>query len=427
MFGKKSKNTENQATEASAPSAFVSKLKDLFDPEPQKEKVLRHEDFNRAGDTYYATVSAGYKVSQRMLLLILALFLVVSVVTNFREITYDNFFYLIKDFSSAVDLESTNYDSVSYDSNRSQFFSLYRGGLAVANPSNISVFTATGRRTMSIQSKFSSPCITSSDKYFLIYDTAGNTFAVYNAFSKVYGEELDYPVTYSCFSENGNIAIVTRDISHKSLVHVYNKNFKRIFTVPSGKYAFGVAMNDAYDKLAIAYYDIGDGSGQTEIVIRNISNTEVASKILIDGEFLIKCGFISDGRFALITDRSVRIYDSQFSELHAYDFSGGVISGYSIGEHGAAVSYTQQSKNVAIVFDKSGELLYNEIINDNIKDIGVCENRIFLRTDSGVIRVNSATLEQQYLSSGQGDMLIYSIDTVLICGDSKAEYLVFEE
>ena len=92
------KNKGKSTKDTSARSSFILKVKDLFDPQPQKEKVLRHEDFNRAGDTYYATVSAGYKVMQRVLVLILALFLAFSVITNFREITYDNFFYLILSF-----------------------------------------------------------------------------------------------------------------------------------------------------------------------------------------------------------------------------------------------------------------------------------------------------------------------------------------
>ena len=76
-------------------SGFFGKLSDMFSPEPQKEKVLRREDFTAAGDTYYATVSVGYKIMQRIIVLILAIFLVFSLITNFREITYDNLFYLL--------------------------------------------------------------------------------------------------------------------------------------------------------------------------------------------------------------------------------------------------------------------------------------------------------------------------------------------
>ena len=56
----------------------LGKIGDFFNPEPQKERVLRHEDFNGAGDTYYANVSAFYKVAERLLWLILIIFMVIS-------------------------------------------------------------------------------------------------------------------------------------------------------------------------------------------------------------------------------------------------------------------------------------------------------------------------------------------------------------
>ncbi len=427
-FGKQKNNTEQTHGEPSAAHGFFENVSKLFQAEPQKEKVLRHEDFNGAGDTYYATVSAGYKISQRILVLILVIFLLLSLVINFGDITYDNFFYLIKDFSAAMDIEQGGYDVLPYNSDSRHFFALYRGGLTVVNPSSISAFTATGRRTLDLTSKFSSPCVESSSKYFLVYDTSGNTFSVYNSFARIYTETLDYPVTAAAFADDGTMAVVTRDISHKSLVHIYNKNFKRLFTVPSSdKYAFAVKMSSEYDRLVTSYYDIGDGSGRTQIVVRKLTNMEEVTEIFIDGEFLLDCGFIDGGKFAVVTDRCARIYDINFDEIEAYNYENGVISGYQVSEQGMCASYTLNSKNFAIVFDKSGKLLYNEIINDNIKDIGIFGEYVFLRTDSGVIRIDAKSQSEQFLSSDQGKMLIYSADTALVCGDAKAEYLVFDE
>ena len=408
-------------------SGFFGKLSDMFSPEPQKEKVLRREDFTAAGDTYYATVSVGYKIMQRIIVLILAIFLVFSLITNFREITYDNLFYLLKDFSTAVDMESSNYDTLSYDSNTNHFFSLFRGGLTVVNSSNISVFTATGRRTMNIQSAFSSPCVESSGKYFIIYDTAGNTFSVYNSFSRIFTQTLAYPITGACFADNGYMAVITRDISHKSMVNVYNKNFKILYTVPSDKYAYDVDMSSKADRLAVSYYGIGDGSGTSEIRILSLSTAQDLESITIAGEFLLKCGFISDSVFAVITNKSIRIYDKNFEEIESVQYYNSAISGYSINEHGAAVSYTYNSTNVAVVFDSSGKLLYNESFDSNIKDIDIFDGYIFIRTDDGVLRVNGKNASQEFLSSGQGRLLIYNANTALVCGDSKAEYLVFSE
>jgi hypothetical protein len=427
---KKKVNTDSQHDKESGTtsSSFVilEKIAMYFNPQPQKEKVLRHEDFNRAGDTYYATVSAGYKITQRLITVVLVFFLVLSLITNFNEITYDNFFYLIKDFADAVDVEQSDYDTVSYTSDSRHFFSLYRGGLVVVNPSTLAVYTATGRNTMNISSRFSSPCVESSDKYFAVYDTAGTTFSVYNAFSRIYSENFEYPITGVCFADDESVAVVTKDISHRSLVHIYNKNFKKKFTVPSDKYAFDIAIDSDSDRMAVCYYDIGDGSGVSQIVIRKYSNMEEVADISINGEFVLKCGFISQNRFGVITNRSVRIYDKNFDEWNSEEYAAATVSGFYLDSYGAAIAYTENSKNIALIFDKTGNLVYNDTINDNVKDIGICEQFAFFRTDSGIIRIDTLTGNQQFLPSGQGRMLLYGADTALVCGDSKAEYLVFD-
>jgi hypothetical protein len=66
------KEEQNEKDGSTERPDFIKKITSYFNPEPQKEKVLRREDFTAAGDTYYATVSAGYKVSQRILIIILA-------------------------------------------------------------------------------------------------------------------------------------------------------------------------------------------------------------------------------------------------------------------------------------------------------------------------------------------------------------------
>ena len=67
-FGEKNKNHNKAENEEK--NNFAEKIGRFFSPEPQKEKVLRHEYFNAAGDVYYANVSAGYKVAQHILWLV---------------------------------------------------------------------------------------------------------------------------------------------------------------------------------------------------------------------------------------------------------------------------------------------------------------------------------------------------------------------
>ena len=155
------------------------------------------------------------------------LFVLLSIIFNYQEITYDNFFYLMRDFSSAVDAETTTHETISYEASPGQHFALYRGGVAVVSPSGISAFTATGRRTLQAESDFSAPFVVCSDQYMLVYDTAGKTFSVYNSFAKVYTETLTYPVVGASFASDGSFALITREADRRAVVHIYDKDFRR--------------------------------------------------------------------------------------------------------------------------------------------------------------------------------------------------------
>lgn len=422
-------DSKKQNKDSFEKSNFAQRVGRFFSPEPQKEKVLRHEDFNAAGDVYYATVSAGYKVAQRMLWLIFIVFMVFSITLNYKEITYDNFFYLLKDFSSAVDAESTNYETLSYESDSRQNFALYRGGIATVSPSGISAFTATGRRTLRTDSVFSSPYVVCSDKYMLVYDTAGTSFAVYNSFARVYTETFDYPITNACFADDGRIAVVTREADSKTVVYIYNDDFEKLAKYRFDAYMFDIAIDSGREILAFVYYGIGNGTGQTTVSIRDLDTLEETESFSLTGEFPLKSGFISKDKFAIVTDSAVRIFDNSFDvgTAETYDYINGNVTGYSANENGVAVSVTTSSQNEIIAFNKDGELLYNDYTHISITDIGIYGEYIFLQTEDGIARIDTKNKTEEFLTSGNGKMLVYNGNTVLVCGESKAQYLIFRD
>ncbi len=409
-------------------ATYAEKVKSYFSTEPQKEKVLRHEDFSAAGDVYYAHVSASYKIIQRALVVILVVFILFSVLINRNEITYANFFYLIKDFSSAAGNEQNNYETLSYESDSRQKFALYRGGLVTVSPSRISAFTATGRRTLNETSSFSSPFVVSSGKYMLVYDTSGKTFSIYNSFARVYSENLNYPVTDACFSEDGSFVIVTRSADSRSVVMVYNKSFKKLSELRADYYVFDVQMNQSRNTLALLSYDIGDGTGRTTLSVRDLSTLEESERIEMDGEFPLACGFLEKNTFALLTDRNLRILNSAWEDTERIEdeFEGNIV-GFSLDSNGVAVSVTNSSKNRVIAFDKNGNLLYNDFVPFNVSDIAILGEHLYLQTEQGVTRFRCADESYETLRAGQGKMLIYNENTVMVCGESKAQYLIFRD
>ena len=401
----------------------------FFDPEPQKERVLSKEDFKGAGDVYFASVSAFYKVIERILWVLLILFLIFSLLTNYKEITFNNFFYLLKDFSSAADSETSNYQILSYDSDKRQKFAMFRGGIVSASPSSVSVFTTSGRRSLKNNNDYYSPNLVSCDKYVLVYDSASSAFSVYNSFSKIYNKKYEDPITDAEFAEDGSFAVATRQADIKTVIYLYGKNIKERGYIPQSDYVFDMSLSSAQGRLATIAYDVGTGTGQTIVTVYDVASSSSAKnlfEIAIDGEFPFSCAFLENGELAIVTNRSIRIFDQKFKQTQNEGFYESDVSAFNVSRNGAVAVVSSGSVRTAYAFDESGELVYNKQIGENITKADIIGKYLFLQTSAGVIRIDTDSKERQFLSSSQGTMLVYSEDTAIVCGEAKAEYLVFE-
>ncbi len=437
LFKKDKKEADTQQ-ETEAPnekgkrffSNIGDKVGDAFNYEPQKERVLSQEDFKGAGDVYYASVSAMYKVAQRLLLLILVVFMVFSLITNYKEITYNNFFYLLRDFSAAAESQSSDYQTLSYDSNERQKFALYRGGLVSVAPSSVSLFTASGRRTLKNNNDYYSPNVVCCGKYVLVYDSASSSFSVYNSFSKIYNEKFEEGnvITNACFDDDGALAISSRVNDSKTVIYLYNKDLKLRGKISDGRYILDMSLDASSKKLAAVYYDEGNGIGRTTLCVYDIENNTSAAKleeIELEGEFPLACTFLDDSKIGMITNRSINIYNKKFEKLELVEFKEAAITAFDVKEEGVVAVISDGTGKKVIAFDKNGDLLYNSTVSDNISNVNIYEKYVFLQTVSGVKRIDCQGNEAEFLPCDGGEMLVYNEDTAIVCGEARAEYLVF--
>ena len=350
--------------------------------------------------------------------------------TNYKEITFNNFFYLLKDFSSAADTETSNYQILSYDSDKRQKFSLFRGGIVSASPSSVSIFTTSGRRSLKNNNDYYSPNIVTCDKYVLVYDSASASFSVYNSFSKVYNQKLEDPITDAAFAEDGSFALATRQADIKTVIYLYGKDIKQRGYISQSDYVFDMALNSKDGRFATIAYDVGDGTGETIVTHYDVDNTNTAKKLYeysIGGEFPITCSYLESGELAVITDQSIRIFDGKFRETRCENFFEAEIRAFSATREGAVAVVSSGTVRTVYAFDSSGNMVYNKPIGENILKAEMVDKYLFLQTSTGVIRIDTDRKIRESLSSSQGSMLVYSEDTAIVCGEAKAEYLVFED
>ena len=422
-------NAQESSTNQKNGKKIFDKIGGFFDPEPQKEKVLSKEDFQGAGDVYYASVSAFYKVFERIMWVLLALFLAFSIVTNYKEITFNNFFYLLKDFSNVSENDASNYQVLSYDSDKRQKFDLFHGGIVSASPSSVSIFTSSGRRSLKNNNNYYSPSIVTCDKYVLVYDSASASFSVYNSFSKVYNKTLEDPITDAEFAKNGAFAVATRQADLKTVIYLYDKNIKERGYISQSDYVFDMSLGTKDNRLATISYNVASGTGETAVVFYDIGSSSSAKKLFkysITGEFPIACSYLPNGDFIVITNQSIRLLNKRFELVKIKQFFDSTISAFNTSENGAVVVTTNGAVKNVYAIDSSGDFAFDGNVSENIKKTDIRGEYIFLQTASGVIRIDVDSKKKDYLPSSQGDMLVYSEDTAIVCGYSKAEYLVFD-
>ena len=90
------------------------------------------------------------------------------------------------------------------------------------------------------------------------------------------------------------------------------------------------------------------------------------------------------------------------------------------------MSLINASKNEVIAFDGGGTLLYHDMVLANVTDIGMVSEYLFMQTETEIVRLNVKTGLEERLPCSNGKMLLYGADTAVVCGASKAQYLIFD-
>lgn len=410
--------------------SFGERVSRFFDTEPEKERVLRNEDFDAAGDPYYAVVSARYKVAQRVSLCLLVLFILISILFNIKSITFDNLFYLVKDLGAAADISETNYESLSYDAAANQSYSLYRGGLSVVSRTNVSAFTSTGRRTLNTSAAYSSPVPATDGKYLYVYDMGDNGFDVYNSFAKIYSERTNYPIYDMVFSDDGSFVTLSRAEEFLSVLTVYDADFVAVAAYKRDNYAIDVSITKSGDRLGALYVGTKNGIVTTYVVFYDLRKEAKIAEYSYDGEFPLACAFLDGGDFVAITDSSVIVFDRRANEKSSpKSYSGKTVSGIFCDGEYCAVAVNDgvvTDINEIFVIDKQGNVIYDETVLSDVSELAVKEGYIFIKNREGAMRIGLKNKKSEQMAGGSGRMLVYDRSTVMICGASKAVYLDFD-
>ena len=380
---------------------------------------------------YFENISAGLGILQVVLYLSLFAFVVLSFLTNSKLITYQNFYHFFQDLNASAErVDVFTHDSISYSTNDEQSFTLYRKGLAVAGNTGVTIFSATGRQLVSHGIQYNDPVAVGSGKYLLVYERGGKQYSLYNANTQMFEGKTEYPITGAAVSDSGMYALISSASDANSAVYLYNERFSLINLYKRSGNVLDVTISANGDRIAILTVSPKNGGFSTTVLLAEPGKGTAIAETELDSSLGISCHFTKTGKIATLCTTGVAYFSANGKLDFFYDFEGKMLATAELNEDGVAICLKKSEiseKNIVILFDKSGKIVYNGVVSKSINSVAYLEGALFWTDYSGVSRLD--------LDSGQIDFEEYATDgkvllavndkEVLLCSPQKAVYITF--
>lgn len=380
---------------------------------------------------YFEKISAGLGILQVVLYLSLFAFVVVSFFANTELITYRNFYYFFKDLNaSAETVDVFSSDSVTYPSSADQSFTLYRKGLAVAGNESVTVFTATGRQTVSYNIQYQNPIAVGTGKYLLVYEQGGVSFSLYNSYTQIFSGKSEYPIYGAAVSESGVYALISRSEQYTSVVSLYNSDFILINRYNRNGYVTDVAINAKGTRVALLASMRDTGGLTTTLTLYEPKKTDALATARIGDSVGLSCAFADGGNVSVLCKDRVVIVSSNGEIGTSYDFDGRSILAADMGRDGAVVVLRPtpiSQRSDVLVFDRNGRTICRKTLDESAAQVDRVGDSVYLLTRSGIVSLNASSGKTQHYAcvTERRSILAVDVGDVLLCSAQKAEYIRF--
>lgn len=387
---------------------------------PKEAKVkLSGEDF-AAQNPYYAAIARGYHLAQLTLFGILTGFIILSMLIRSDDITYENFFYLFKDIHAAVDSADVSFTTLVYNADETQDYATYRGGLAVAGESGLTVFSATGRQTMVQTLNMTTPHLLTSSRCILVYEQGGNEFSLYNSFARITAGKTDAPISCAAISDSGWFALASQS-GTSSKIAVYDKHSDLKTEHFKNGFIASLALNASGDLLAIVTTDVTNGTYQTKLQLYRPGTDQMIQEWSFSEFFPLSCSFVDDKTLYLTaTDRMLVLHkNGECLVDSAYDT---YIDRVFYSKDGYALLFSDMT---LAIYRKDGSLIGERADAKDIRSVLIGKEFVYMMTEYTIIsyEIDTGKGTQKIYDFPMQKLLWYSEEELLLCSRSTARYV----
>ncbi len=376
---------------------------------------------------YYEEVSLRYASAQLIGMMLLALFVAVSLLTNSSILSSDNLVFFAKDMTTALAMgEREARDTVVYTADGENRFALFRDGLAVLGQDKLTVFTATGREAYTARHSYASPRAVSSGRYLVTYDLGGSAYDLYNSFTCVKSGTSETAIRGATAANNGAYAIITDGTEYASCVTLYNDRFQAINRYNLKEYTVCADLDEQGERLLLASVSAEGGRMTTHIMLATAGRGTADAEWTVSDAYPVAAHLTDGGLVMLLSTDSLCFFDAEGNELSRYTLDTDRITAHRAGSFGCVVTMRADSYDAraeVLAFDKDGNACYHIISKTAVADAVLCGSTLTVLSD-GLLACYTDGSEQPTdtaVLTGQYSRLeAYAEGECYVCGEARA-------
>ena len=364
----------------------------------------------------------SFRTAKFVILIVLFALLLTGLVAFRDEITLENVRYLIKylNFGS----ESTGEVSpIVYDADSSNRFEVYRGDLAVVNPSGLTLYEQSGKVALTDSFRMSNPTISVGDKYLLVYDLGGYNLRVYNSFSLLFEKNFNI-IRCADINNNGFFSVATSEKGYHSAVITYNSDFKEISrSLFSDKFTADLSLSDGGNLTVATLRTTDSGTLTSDFVTVRTGTDDESRTVTREDEMPLLVGNAGNRTAFVLTDRT--LYAVSGDKVNGErDLSEKQVEKCVFGDGVCAVTENELLVGVNLsltIYDETLTPLLTRRFSTPVQDLAAEGKKVFVLTRDMLYILEAGKDERTVELDGEyTDVLPLSGETVLLCSDYRA-------
>ena len=266
----------------------------------------------------------------------------------------------------------------------------------------------------------------------LIYDIGSYEFAVYNSFSQLYKETLEYPVTAADMADCGSFIIATAGREHNGVALLYNDDLELIARYKKSDYITDVAISEDGEYAAITTLSVSGGDFIYKIIIYKPGLDSEAASVTAVGDYPVSLEYNGSG-FTVLGTKGVYFYSITGEELGSYTGFDGELDLFTCDFGYAALIIRQNavgSENKVVVLDVNGEVCYSAVIDEKPEDISISDaGELYLLTTSHTVMIDIGRGTEKAKPTVVSALRLFATgdETALLCTPSSADTIDFKK